>query len=158
MRESEQIAESVRAVAAPIVRALALDLVDIECAGQGARTIVRVFIDKPTGVTLDDCERAHLSLSRALDVQDPIPHAYTLEVSSPGLDRPLKRREDFVRSIGKLVKLKLRRPLDGRWRLVGRLDAVDDEGIVILAEGEKAGAACRVQWDAIAESRLEIEF
>jgi ribosome maturation factor RimP len=158
VRESEQITESVRAAAAPIVRALALDLVDVECVGHGARTIVRVFIDKPTGVTLDDCEQAHLSLSRALDVHDPIPHAYTLEVSSPGLDRPLKRREDFTRSIGKLVNLKLRRPLDGRWRLVGRLDAVGDEGITVIAEDGKVGHSCRVEWDAIAESRLEVEF
>jgi len=158
VRGSEQIAESVRAVAAPIVRALALDLVDVECAGQGARTIVRVFIDKPAGVTLDDCEQAHLSISRALDVHDPIPHAYTLEVSSPGLDRPLKRREDFTRSIGKLVNVKLRRPLDGRWRLIGRLDAVGDASITVIARDGKASLSCLVEWDAIAESRLEVEF
>ncbi|WP_447978173.1 ribosome maturation factor RimP [Candidatus Nitrospira bockiana] len=138
----------------PIVRALALDLVDVECSGQGARTLVRVFIDKPAGVTLEDCEQVHVSLGHALDVQDPIPHAYTLEVSSPGLDRPLKRREDWARSVGKLVSVKLRQPLEGQWRLLGRLQGVDEQGITLSLTGTER----RVEWGAVADGRLEVEF
>lgn len=150
--------QSVRSIATPIVRALDLELVDVECAGQGARTMVRVFIDKPNGVNVSDCEQVHLSLSHALDVQDPIPHAYTLEVSSPGLDRPLKRREDYVRSIGKLVNLKLARPSDGQWRVSGRLRSLNEEGVLLEISGSKQVEAKLVAWDAIGQARLEVEF
>jgi len=145
-------------IAAPIVRALDLELVDVECAGQGARTMVRVFIDKPNGVNVSDCEQVHLSLSHALDVQDPIPHTYTLEVSSPGLDRPLKRREDYVRSIGKLVNLKLARPSDGQWRVSGRLRSLNDEGVLLEIPGSKQVAVKLVAWEAIGQARLEVDF
>jgi ribosome maturation factor RimP len=91
-REAQFIAERVRTIAAPIARSLGVDVVDVECVGQGMRTLVRVFLDKPGGVSLEDCGQVHVSLSHALDVEDPIPHSYTLEVSSPGLDRPFKRR------------------------------------------------------------------
>ncbi len=146
----------------------------MDCLGQGARTLLRVYIDKPEGVTLDDCEQVHQSLGHALDVEDPIPHAYTLEVSSPGLDRPLKRREDYRRSLGKLVSLKLRRPFDGQWRVVGRLIDVSDEGVTLfvppLNQGRAAQQASQrsiqhqtqpttqIDWEGIAEARLEVEF
>ena len=100
MPACEQIAQAVRSIATPIVRALDLELVDVECTGQGARTMVRVFIDKPNGVNVSDCEQVHVSLSHALDVQDPIPHTYTLEVSSPGLDRPrVRKSSDAARAV-----------------------------------------------------------
>ncbi|MBM4124961.1 MAG: ribosome maturation factor RimP [Nitrospira sp.] len=164
--DSRQVAERVRAVAAPIARALALELVDVECAGQGSRTVLRVFIDKPGGVSVSDCEQVHLSLGHALDVEDPVPHAYTLEVSSPGLDRPLKRREDYQRVIGKSVRLKFTQPLDGQWRLVGRLQEIDDQGVVLALPPVQArqrapaavGPTVRIDWKTIAEARLEIEF
>jgi ribosome maturation factor RimP len=150
--------QSVRSIATPIIRALDLELVDVECAGQGARTMVRVFIDKPNGVNVSDCEQVHVSLSHALDVQDPIPHTYTLEVSSPGLDRPLKRREDYARSIGKLVNLKLARPSDGQWRVSGRLRSLDDDGVLLEVPGPKQAEMKRFAWDAIGQARLEVEF
>lgn len=156
MRNSEQIVESVRDIADPIVRALDLDLVDVECVGQGARTLLRVFIDKPGGVSLVDCEQVHLSLGHALDVNDPIPHAYTLEVSSPGLDRPFRRRADYERARGKIITVKLRAARDGHWRLAGRLVDVNDEGVTLQSDGH--GEPLRVQWDAIADTRLEITF
>jgi ribosome maturation factor RimP len=110
---------------------LGLELADVVCVGQGSRSVVRVFIDKPEGVTLDDCERAHKALGPALDVADPFPHAYTLEVSSPGLDRPFKRIRDYRRAIGKRVTVKLREPLDGQWRLVGTLTDVTDDCVTL---------------------------
>src|SRR2546421_6581430 len=78
-RDARPLAERVRAIAAPIIRALALELVEVQCAGHGTRTVIRVFVDKPGGVVVSDCEQVHLSLGHALDVEDPIPHAYTLE-------------------------------------------------------------------------------
>src|SRR5207237_129864 len=131
MENPQQIAERVKAIAAPIVWALGLELVEVACSGQGGRTVLRVFIDKPGGVSLNDCEQVHLSLGTALDVEDPIPHAYTLEVSSPGLDRPFRKREDYCRSVGKQVCVKLRRPHEGQWRVVGRRVEVGETGVTM---------------------------
>jgi ribosome maturation factor RimP len=156
MRNSEQIVESVRTIADPIVRALDLDLVDVECVGQGSRTLLRIFIDKAGGVSVEDCEQVHISLGHALDVKDPIPHAYTLEVSSPGLDRAFKRRADYERALGKLVTIKLRSPLDGQWRVGGRLLEIGDEGATLQTGTPEQ--RLMLQWDMIAEARVEIRF
>lgn len=165
--DSGGVTERVAAIADPIVRALGLELVDVESLGQGAGLVLRVFIDKPGGVTVQDCEELHQSLGHALDVEDPIPHGYTLEVSSPGLDRPLKRRRDYDRALGKQVNLKLRRPREGQWRLVGRLVDVNDQGLRLVlpaAKGKKAlrgaepAGQTEVEWDAIAVARLEVEW
>lgn len=164
--DSRQVAERVRAIAAPIARALALELVDVECAGQGSRTVLRVFVDKPGGVSVSDCEQVHLSLGHALDVEDPIRHAYTLEVSSPGLDRPFKRREDYQRFLEKPVRLKLKQPIDGQWRMIGRLLEIDEQGITLALSPTNARKVAqsvieqtaRIAWEAIAEAKPEVEF
>ena len=158
MRDSEHIADLVRAIASPIIRALALELVDVVCSGRGGHTLVRVFIDKPGGVTLGDCEQVHVSLGHALDVGNPIPHAYTLEVSSPGLDRPLKQRAEYERSCGKRVRLKLRMPVNGQWSVVGTLLAADDSGVTVSVPSGKTETPLHIEWTMIAETRREIEF
>ena len=131
MKESRSVVDRISEAVSPILWTLGLELADVVCVGQGSRSVVRVFIDKPEGVTLDDCERAHKALGPALDVADPFPHAYTLEVSSPGLDRPFKRIRDYRRAIGKRVTVKLREPLDGQWRLVGTLTDVTDDRVTL---------------------------
>lgn len=165
--DSGEVTERVAAIAAPIVRALGLDLVEVESHGQGAGMVLRVFIDKPGGIMVQDCEQVHQSLGHALDVEDPIPHGYTLEVSSPGLDRPLKRRQDYARALGKQVNVKLRQPCDGQWRLVGRLVNVSDQGLTLALPASRAKKSLRgkepavqteVEWDAIATARLEVEW
>jgi ribosome maturation factor RimP len=148
----------VRAIASPIVRALALELVDVVCSGGGGGMLVRVLIDKSDGVTLGDCEQVHRSLGHALDVQDPIPHAYTLEVSSPGLDRPFTRRADYERALGKRVRIKLRAPVGGLWTAVGALVAADDNGVTISLSSGNSERPLHLEWDVIAEAKLEIEF
>ncbi len=165
--DARQLAERVQTIASPIVRALGLNLVEVECAGHGSRTVVRVFIDRADGVSLDDCEQVHLSLSPALDVENPIPHAYTLEVSSPGLDRPLKNREAFQRALGKLVRIKLRVPQEGHWSVVGYVLEVHQAGVTVQSKPASRDRTVRqptetptmtIGWDSIAEGRLEVEF
>lgn len=95
-KRAEALNARIQELAAPILQTHGLELVEVACVGQGSRTVVRVFIDKPGGITLTDCEQAHRSLSPALDVIDPFPHAYTLEISSPGLDRPLRKIQTTV--------------------------------------------------------------
>ncbi|MEE8606097.1 MAG: ribosome maturation factor RimP [Nitrospiraceae bacterium] len=158
LERTRLLTERVRMTAAPIVQALGLDLVEVICCGQGPRTLVRVFIDKPGGVRVSDCEQLHRSLGHALVVEDPLPHSYTLEVSSPGLDRPFKDHEDYRRSIGRLVNLKLRRPSNGEWRVVGRLTETDEQGVTVEVRRSNRGQPIRLDWEAIAEGRLEVEF
>ena len=142
VKESRPVVDRISEAVSPILWTLGLELADVVCVGQGSRSVVRVFIDKPEGVTLEDCERAHKALGPALDVADPFPHAYTLEVSSPGLDRPFKRLQDYRRAIGKRVTLKLREPLAGQWRLVGTLTDVADQTVTLeqrlIAEAKRA--------------------
>lgn len=148
----------VRSIAVPIVRALALDLVDVVCSGQAGQTLIRVYLDKHGGVTIADCEEVHVSLGHALDVADPIPHAYILEVSSPGLDRPFRKRADYDQSVGKLLRIKLRPTGKGKSMLIGRLSCVDDAGVTLTVMSGKQTVPVRVSWSDIVETKLEVEF
>lgn len=151
--------DRIQDILSPILWTLGLELVDVVCVGQGSRSVVRVLIDKPGGVTVSDCERAHLAVGPALDVADPFPHAYTLEVSSPGLDRPFKRLQDYQRAVGKRVSVKLKQPLDGQWRIIGELVQADEDSVV-LAITSKAATTDTVKLDrhSVAEARLVIEI
>ncbi|MCP9455252.1 MAG: ribosome maturation factor RimP [Nitrospira sp.] len=164
-RGTQTVVERVEEVASPILWALGLELVEVVWIGQGPRSTVRIVIDKPAGVTIADCERAHRALSPALDVADVVTHAYTLEVSSPGLDRPFKRLEDYQRAMGKEVSLKLRHPLDGRWRLVGLLEEVGEREICVAVADSREGVAeklskrrlVRLSRESIAEAKLVVK-
>lgn len=156
--DPQEVARRVEAIAAPIVRSLQLELVGVECSGQGPRTLLRVFIDKPGGVTLGDCEQVHVSLGHALDVEDPIPHAYTLEVSSPGLDRPLRRLDDFRRVLGQSVTVKLKQPIAGQWRIAGEVRDATGSGLVLVCGKPAATRTVEVEWENVAEGRLEVHF
>jgi ribosome maturation factor RimP len=158
-RGSESIVDRLQRVISPILWTLGLELVEVLCVGQGPRSLVRVSIDKPGGVTIADCEKAHRALGPALDVADPFPHAYTLEVSSPGLDRPLRLAQDYQRVIGKEINLKLRQPRDGQWRVTGRLAEVNEPVVVLeISAGTSGPQLLRVEREQIAEARLVVRI
>lgn len=119
----------------PTVERLGYELSDLELKLGGKDGVIRVFIDKPEGVDLSDCEAVSRQLSAVLDVEDPVPGHYTLEVSSPGLDRKLTKPEHFRRYVGEDVRVRLRTPLDGRRNFRGRLTAADDEDVEIEVDG-----------------------
>lgn len=127
-------------VVEPIARRIAdeteLELVDIDFVKAGAGRILRVLVDKPGGVTVDDCERFSEPFSRALDEADPIAESYYLEVSSPGLDRPLKSDRDFARFKGERIQIKLTETFEGTRALSGVLNGFE-EGCVLLLDGDK---------------------
>jgi ribosome maturation factor RimP len=152
------VAEQIARVATPILWSLGLDLVEVSIVGQHARTVVKVFIDKAEGLTLEDCERAHRALNPALDVADPFPHAYTLEVSSPGLDRPLKQPEDYRRLMGKRVSVKLKEPHRGQWRVLGTIAAVDENAVTVTVAEKQAVETLRLEYGCIVKARQEVEF
>jgi ribosome maturation factor RimP len=153
--ESEPLIDKIRVIAEPILRSLELELVDVVYAGSPKSGALRIFIDKKGGVNLEDCEKVSRYVGHALDLEDPISHRYTLEVSSPGLDRPLKRREDFLRALGKKVKIKTSQLIEGQKVFVGRLSDFKDDQAVIVTDQNRA---LEIAFDQIAQARLEIEF
>jgi ribosome maturation factor RimP len=153
----QPVADRLEEIVSPILWTLGLELINVICVGQGPRSVVRVLIDKPGGVTITDCEQAHKALGPALDVADPFPHAYTLEVSSRGLDRPFKRLQDYQRAIGKQVSLKLCRPLEGQWKITGRLMAVDEQAVVLDLTMPKPAQAMKLDRDMITEAKLVVK-
>lgn len=116
------------------VQGLGYELVGVEYLSQGRRSMVRVYIDTPEGVTVDDCARASHQISGVLDVDEPISGQYVLEVSSPGLDRPLFTTEDFRRFTGSRVRLRISPPLDGRRNFSGVLRGLRDNLVVLTQE------------------------
>lgn len=119
----------------PGIARLGYELSDLELKMGGKHGILRVFIDKPDGIGLEDCEKVSLAVSALLDVEDPLPVHYDLEVSSPGLDRKLTKIEHFQRFAGKTVKVQMRFPIEGRRRFRGTLVSTDDENIVVEVDG-----------------------
>lgn len=120
----------------PTVEGLGYELTDLELRLGGGEGLIRVFIDKPEGVGLDDCELVSRQLSAVLDVEDPVPGHYLLEVSSPGLDRKLTKPAHFLRFIGDDVRVKMRFPVEGRRNFRGKLLAANGETIEVEVDGE----------------------
>ncbi len=127
----------------PLLAQLGYELVDLEYAPARGRGALRIFIDKPEGVGLGDCERASREVSALLDVEDPIPTAYTLEMSSPGEDRVLRTRAHFDRFLGSRVFVELAAPREGRRRYTGVLQSVTEEGIALAVDRETVGVPFR---------------
>lgn len=128
-------AEKVTELIEPTVEALGLDLWGIELLQQGKFTVLRIFIESGEGITIEDCEKVSRQVSAILDVEDPISGEYTLEVSSPGIDRPLFKISQFEEYADSEVDIKLRSPLDGRRKFKGRITKIDGNAIRIDVDG-----------------------
>jgi ribosome maturation factor RimP len=129
-------ADELRNLLEPAIERLGYELTDLEVKLGGRSGVVRVFIDHPDGIALDDCEKVSLAVSALLDVEDPLPGHYNLEVSSPGVDRKLTKIEHFQRFEGQTLKVSMRFPIDGRKRFRGKLVSSDNENIVVEVDGE----------------------
>lgn len=136
----------------PVVQGMGYELVGVEFDGH-QRTL-RVYIDRLEGITLDDCSAVSYQLSGVLDVEDPIPGRYQLEVSSPGMDRPLFTRAHFERFAGEVVRLQLNRPLDGRRRFKARLQGLEGDEILLQDEDK----LIRIPYESIEKARLVPAF
>ena len=128
--------DELRKLLEPSIERLGYELSDLEVKLGGKNGVVRVFIDHSDGIGLEDCEKVSLAVSALLDVEDPLPGQYNLEVSSPGLDRKLTKVEHFQRFKGEIVKVQMRFPIEGRKRFRGTLVSSDDENIVVEVDGE----------------------
>jgi len=126
-----------RAMLAPAIEALGFELVGTEVVRGGGQAVFRVYIDRPEGITVDDCAAVSRQVSAILDVEDPIPGQYVLEVSSPGLDRPLMRAQDFERFAGSLATVRTAQPVGGRRNFKGVLLGVNAGQVGIEVDGTR---------------------
>ncbi len=150
----EDVIESVREIVNPLLLENGFELVDLEYRREGRARVLRIFIDKDGGITVDDCAKVSRELGILLDVHDVIPGSYNLEVSSPGLTRVLKKPRDFERFRGKKVKIKTKMDIGDRRVFVGRLlDFADDVAIVLVN-----GHTYLIEYDKIEKANLELDF
>jgi ribosome maturation factor RimP len=149
------IAERVQELAERVAIDHGLELVHTEVAGPENKPIVRVFIDKPHGVTHDDCSDVSLHLGTILDVEDFIHASYTLEVSSPGLERGLYKRADYERFAGSDAKLKTRQPIEGQRNFRGRILAVAENDVLFE---DRTNGRVRIPFDIITKANLEVDL
>ena len=129
------IAQVITDLAKPIVEGLNYELVDVEFIKEGANWYLRIYIDKPGGISIDDCQAVSEKISDRLDEKDPIEQGYYLEVSSPGLERPLKTERDFIKYKGELVEIKVYQPINGKKTFEGELVGLIENMIVINQDG-----------------------
>ena len=122
---------------APTVEALGYQLWGVDYLGQGKHTMLRVYIDSENGISVDDCAKVSEQVSGLLDVEDPVSGEYTLEVSSPGLDRRLFRLEQYPDYVGQLLQVRLKRPFEGKRKMTGQLRGVEDDEVVLGFEDEE---------------------
>jgi ribosome maturation factor RimP len=151
--------ERVREIVERVTSSGGLELVDVEFRGGGKSRMLRIIIDKPSGVTHQDCANVSREVGTILDVEDAVPGSYLLEVSSPGLDRKLSRADEFERFVGSLVRLTTREPIAGNRHLEGRLDSVHDGRITLRLERKQAkGTGKRQQQPAADVPLVEVEL
>lgn len=139
----------------PIIEDLGYDLVDLEYIKENGNNILRFYIGKPDGISIDDCQRVSEQVGDKLDELDPIDESYYLEVSSPGLDRPLKTDKDLKRNIGKDVEISLYKNIDGKKKYIGQLIDYDEEFIQIK---EDSLGYKKIQRETISKIKLAVKF
>ena len=150
LKTTQRVEELVKGV----VETLGFELCDVEFQKEYGSWVLTLYIDRPEGVNIDDCERVSKAVDPILDEADPIEQAYMLSVSSLGLDRPLKKDADFARNIGKRIEVKLYSPLDGKKEFVGELIRFDEASATILLNG----AELVLERKSIALARPELVF
>ena len=149
---TDRLQAAIQGFAEPLLADMGLELVEIQYRREGHGWVLRFFIDREGGVTIDDCAAASREIGARIEVEDLIDHAYTLEVSSPGLERPLKKDSDFTRYTGRLARIKLREPLAGQRVLVGTLRGLEGETVLLETEGGMVS----LEMNNIAKARLTL--
>jgi ribosome maturation factor RimP len=152
--KSEKLLQEVQGVIEPILQSQGLELVDLEYQRESQGWVLRIYLDREGGVTLEDCTGVSHEVGAVLEVKDLIPNPYTLEVSSPGLTRPLKKPEDFNKFRNQLVKIKLYEPLEGRKNFKGTLLGLEEDRVRVEVDQQ----VFELPFERIAKANLEIDF
>lgn len=145
-------------VVTPILERMNLELVDVEYVKEGKNWFLRVYIDSDNGVDIEECSIVSEELSERLDEHDPIPQAYFLEVSSPGVERPLKKKEHFNKAVGKQVYVKTYEPIDGEKIFEGKLISFSDDMATIEYKIKQKVKSVTIPYEKIANARLAVTF
>jgi ribosome maturation factor RimP len=153
-----KVTETVEQLVTPILDDLNLELVDIEYVKEGKDWFLRVFIDKETGVDIEECGIVSERLSDKLDEVDPIPYNYFLEVSSPGAERPLKNEKDFEKAIGKNVYIKTYEPIDGEKVFEGMLKQFNGQTVTVEIKIKTRRKTIDIPYEKVANARLAVVF
>ncbi len=148
------VEETVQEIVEPLINRAGYELVEVEFLKEGGQWYLRLFIDQPAGITLDDCEKVSRRVETILDERDPIQTSYILEVSSPGVERKLKKPADFDRFAGKKVRITTFAPFEGRKEFVGELQGMEDNLVVVSLNGGKVG----IPLDKISLAHLSYDF
>lgn len=163
MRREASVVERVRDTASRVAASYGLDIFDVQFRREASGMVLRVQLDRPGAaataddcVSVDDCARVSRDLSAIFDVDDVVPTAYTLEVSSPGLDRPLRRAADYERFVGRRAKVVLGEAVDGQTFFKGRLAGLDAHGVITIETDD--GRRHLVPFTVITRANLEVEF
>ncbi|UCF87103.1 MAG: ribosome maturation factor RimP [Nitrospiraceae bacterium] len=151
--ERKETEEKVKEIIDPVIRDMGITLDYLELSQMRKKFLLRVFVEKEGGITLDDCERVSREIEAVLDVEDPIPYSYTLEVSSPGLDRPLRNPGDFKRFTGKMARVTTSRPFKNQTFFVGEIIEAGDDSVVLLLPKDKRVS---IPHKDISRARLEV--
>jgi ribosome maturation factor RimP len=134
----KELVTKIKEIIEPVIKDMGMSLEDVELTKMAGKVLLRIFIDKENGVTLDDCEQVSREVEAQLDVEDPIPSSYILEVSSPGIDRPLKKPADFKRFSGKMARVVTSRPIENQTFFIGEIVGAGDINIeLLLPKGKK---------------------
>jgi len=150
--------EKIRQLIEPVIESEGMETIDVECLKMKFRWLVRIYLDKEGGVTIDDCSEISKQVGDILDVYDVLPGSYTLEVSSPGLDRPLTRDKDFIKYRGSTVRIKTGEKLDGVKNFHGKLnDYLEEDGAKTLIV-DVSGKIYRIPRDMVVKAHLVYEF
>jgi ribosome maturation factor RimP len=151
---AETVIKQIEAVALPVLKELGFELVEVQYRREQNGWVLRLVIDKQDGINLADCAAVSREISQLLDIEDFIDQAYSLEVSSPGLNRPLKSMADFKRFVGRKAKIKTVEPIAGEHVFIGKINKTDGESS-IMGVGTKV---VKVMFFKVAKARLEVEF
>ena len=154
--DREGLTTRVRGIAQKVADARGVELVNVEIAGTKRDSVLRIYIDKPEGVTLDDCSNFSRDVEAVLDLEDFIPSKYVLEVSSPGIERELYSVADFRRFSGQLVKVKLKEEIDGQKIFVGNITSIDDEDVITV--DDRTRGPISFSFADIAKANLKIDL
>ncbi|MBA9024831.1 ribosome maturation factor RimP [Peribacillus huizhouensis] len=155
---SKKVTETVEELVIPILDELALELVEVEYVKEGKSWFLRVYIDKETGVDIEDCGTVSEKLGEKLDETDPIPQNYFLEVSSPGAERPLKKEKDFHKALGKNVYIKTYEPILDEKEFEGILKSFDGQEVVIEVKIKTRKKTVVIPFEKVAKARLAVTF
>ena len=150
---SDAVIERITVFAESLLPAMGLELFDIQFRREGHGWVLRLIVDSEAGVTLDDCSQVSRETSDFLDVEDLIDHTFHLEVSSPGLERPLRSVEECRRHAGKKARVKLREPVDGQKVVIGLIEQIDEDKVTLVPE---KGKTLTFAWENVHKARLAL--